>query len=258
MNVPQRWTIAKGASWLAATPKMLATAGALRGSQAVMLARDVPVGDAACACAGVDAATPVHLPYVPQLRVGGSGTSAPTDASNFAANAPSLADTGFFEALPGPPDPTTTTMDAQDMETAAVARVARRYHVPFLGIRAVSDGQGDPLNLPGFPWQFFVYRQLAGNNAATVTMAFLSAWATKGRPVQAQRVVRLIRGVAIAGRGAGLGTLGVVEPPLQRGRRPEQPDRPCGHRADDRHHPDCEAEGTVETHRGGLARAPSC
>lgn len=212
VNVPQRWTIDKGKSWLAANPKMLATAGALRGSKAVALARDVPVGDAACACAGVDAATPVHLPYVPQLRVGGSGTSAdtfgghavpclpgggdiagcepclapgstPTDAANFAANAPSLADTGFFEALLGPPDPTTTTMDAQDEETAAVARVARRYHVPFLGIRAVSDGQGDPLNLPGFPWQFFVYRQLAGNNAATVTMAFLRTWAARHWPV---------------------------------------------------------------------------
>ncbi|MCU1427209.1 MAG: hypothetical protein JWL83_1209, partial [Actinomycetia bacterium] len=38
-----------------------------------------------------------------------------------------------------------------------------------------SDGRGDPLNLPGFPWQFFAYRQLAGNNAAAVTIAFLKA-----------------------------------------------------------------------------------
>ena len=60
---------------------------------------------------------------------------------------------------------------------------ARDYHVPFLGIRAVSDGQGDPLNLPGFPFQFFVYRQLAGNNAAAVTIAFLQTWAASGRPV---------------------------------------------------------------------------
>jgi nucleoside phosphorylase len=74
-------------------------------------------------------------------------------------------------------------MDAQDEETAAVASIARQYRVPFLGIRAVSDGQGDPLHLPGFPWQFFVYRQLAGNNAATVTIAFLNAWAAKRWPV---------------------------------------------------------------------------
>jgi nucleoside phosphorylase len=61
--------------------------------------------------------------------------------------------------------------------------VATRYKVPFLGIRAVSDGAGDPLHLPGFPAQFFVYRQLAGNNAAAVTIAFLQVWARRGRPV---------------------------------------------------------------------------
>jgi nucleoside phosphorylase len=212
VNVPQRWTLDGGTSWLATNAKMFATARALQGTPQVALAQDVPVGDAACLCAGVDAATPVHLPYVPQLRVGGSGTSAdtfgghavpclpgggdiagcepclapgstPTDAANFAANAPSLADTAFFEALLGPPDPTTSTMDAQDEETASVASIARQYRVPFLGIRAVSDGQGDPLHLPGFPWQFFVYRQLAGNNAATVTIAFLNAWAAKRWPV---------------------------------------------------------------------------
>src|SRR5438552_5705900 len=212
VNVPQRWTLDDGNSWLATNPKMFATAGKVRDSNAVALSRDVPVGDAACLCSGVDAATPVHLPYAPQLRVGGSGTSAdtfgghavpcvpgggdiagcepclapgstPTDFANFAANAPSTADPSFFEAILGPPDPTTTTMDAQDMETAAVASVARGYHVPFLGIRAVSDGQGDPLNLPGFPFQFFVYRQLAGNNAAAVTIAFLQAWAASGRSV---------------------------------------------------------------------------
>ena len=212
VNVPQRWTIDKGKSWLATNAKMLATARALQGTKQFSLSRDVPIGDAACLCPGVDGATPVHLPYVPLLRVGGSGTSAdtfgghavpcvpgggdiagcepclapgstPTDAANFAANAPPLADTGFWQALLRPPDQTTMTMDAQDEETAAVARVARRYGVPFLGVRAVSDGRGDPLHLPGFPWQFFVYRQLAGNNAAAVTVAFLRAWAAKGWPV---------------------------------------------------------------------------
>jgi nucleoside phosphorylase len=45
--------------------------------------------------------------------------------------------------------------------------------VPFLGIRGVSDGLGDPLRLPGFPAQFYVYRQLAADNAAATTVAFL-------------------------------------------------------------------------------------
>jgi hypothetical protein len=39
------------------------------------------------------------------------------------------------------------------------------------------------LHLPGFPWQFFVYRQLAGNNAAAVAVAFLRTWAARGWPV---------------------------------------------------------------------------
>jgi hypothetical protein len=47
--------------------------------------------------------------------------------------------------------------DAVDQETAAVARVALRARVPFLGVRGVSDGGGDPLGLPGFPGQFFAY-----------------------------------------------------------------------------------------------------
>ena len=31
--------------------------------------------------------------------------------------------------------------------------------------------------LPGFPSQFFVYKQLAADNAAAVTLAFVDAWA---------------------------------------------------------------------------------
>jgi nucleoside phosphorylase len=202
--IPRRWTIDNGKTWVAANATMLATAGKLQGTGRVPLSRDVPVGDAACACPGVDAATPVHLAQTPRVIVGGDGISydtygghalpclpgggdiagcepcllpngAPQDAANFAKNAPSLADPSFVSAFLQPAQQTTTTMDAQDEETAAVALVARRYRVPFLGIRAVSDGRGDPLNLPGFPWQFFAYRQLAGNNAAAVTIAFLKA-----------------------------------------------------------------------------------
>lgn len=64
----------------------------------------------------------------------------------------------------------------EDMETAAVAKAAHHAHVPFLGFRGVSDGGGDPLHLPGFPAEFFVYRQLAADNAAAVTAAFIRAW----------------------------------------------------------------------------------
>jgi nucleoside phosphorylase len=211
VNVPQRWSMDAGKSWLAPDAKMFATARAVRDAKRFTLAQDVPVGDAACACPGADANTPVHLPYVPQMHVGGTGMSAdtfgghpvpcvpgggdmegcepclapgstPTDAANFAANAPPLADATFLEAMLAPSQ-STTPIAAQDEETASVATVAKQYGVPFLGIRAVSDGNGDPLGLPGFPAQFFVYRQLAANNAATVAIAFLQAWAKSGWPV---------------------------------------------------------------------------
>jgi hypothetical protein len=142
------------------------------------------------------------MPEKLQVHVGGKGTSAdtfggkalpcipgggdvegckpclapgdtPADAAAFASNAPSFVDPGFLSAITQPPDATTDTYESQDEETAQVVEVAHKYHVPFLGIRAVSDGQNDPLHLPGFPVQFFVYRQLAGNNAAAVTIAFL-------------------------------------------------------------------------------------
>jgi nucleoside phosphorylase len=64
-----------------------------------------------------------------------------------------------------------------DMETAAVARIAREKRIPFIAFRGVSDGRGDPLMLPPIPYlQFVVYQQLAADNAAAVTLAFLAAW----------------------------------------------------------------------------------
>jgi hypothetical protein len=59
----------------------------------------------------------------------------------------------------------------QDEESAAIAREAAAKHVPFIVFRAVSDGHGDPLDLPGFPAQFNVYYRLAANNAAAVAEA---------------------------------------------------------------------------------------
>ena len=68
-------------------------------------------------------------------------------------------------------------VDAVDQETAAAQQVADAHGVPFLGIRGMSDGPGDPLNLPGYPFTFFVYKQIAADNAAIVTEAFLDSWA---------------------------------------------------------------------------------
>jgi nucleoside phosphorylase len=55
---------------------------------------------------------------------------------------------------------------AQDMETAAVARVAQAHGIPWVAFRGVSDGPGDPLDLGGFPAQFFAYYNLAAVNSA--------------------------------------------------------------------------------------------
>jgi nucleoside phosphorylase len=60
-----------------------------------------------------------------------------------------------------------------DMETAALCREVEERGLPYIAFRAVSDGPGDPLNLPGFPSQFFAYYRLAARNAARATTAFL-------------------------------------------------------------------------------------
>jgi nucleoside phosphorylase len=208
--VPRRWTSDNGKSWHGVDAAMLRVSRALDAKK-LKLIQDVPVGDAACACPGVDAPTPVHLPQAPVLRIGGDGTTSdpfggravpcvpgggdiagcepcltaegvPSNAQTFASRAPSMLDPGFFQALFQPPAATTSTADAQDEETDAVLQVANKHRLPFLGIRAVSDGKGDPLGLPGFPVQFAVYRQLAANNAATVAMAFLQSWRAAGLP----------------------------------------------------------------------------
>ncbi len=164
----------------------------------------MPVGDAACLCAGVVSSAPAGLsvPQTPKVVVGGDGITSdsgwgkaiacipgggdiagcapcllpggtPEEAAEFASHAPKPPVVTPPPGGSGPAEQPTTTVDSQDEETAAVAQVARASRVPFLGIRAVSDGQHDPLHLPGFPSQFFVYRQLAGNNAAAVTVALL-------------------------------------------------------------------------------------
>jgi nucleoside phosphorylase len=66
-----------------------------------------------------------------------------------------------------------TALAATDNETAAIAREAAARGLPFIAFRAVSDGTGDPLGLPGYPSQFFVYYRLAAHNAAATAVAFL-------------------------------------------------------------------------------------
>jgi hypothetical protein len=83
--------------------------------------------------------------------------------------------------------------DLVDMETATVARVSAERGVPFLGLRAVSDGAGDPLGEDrGFYAQFADYYRLAATNAALVTRAIVAEIAKLARKRSARPVCRLL------------------------------------------------------------------
>ena len=86
------------------------------------------------------------------------------------------ADPGFFSGLVSQGSGSGREFIEFDEETGAAAAVANSKRVPFIGFRAISDGTADPLMLPGFPSQFFVYTQLAADNAAAMTLAFVNAW----------------------------------------------------------------------------------
>jgi hypothetical protein len=164
------------------------------------------IADPACRICGPLARLKlIDLNRVPDLHVGGDGS---TDDNNNGAKFPAIPFGGaifgpqplsapdfsplftgnFFQAL-GPflargvvsnitgfltDEP--PAVDAVDQETAAAQQVAESHGVPFLGIRGMSDGPGDPLNLPGYPFTFVVYKQIAADNAAIVTEAFLETW----------------------------------------------------------------------------------
>ena len=203
--VPARWTLDAGKHHVGVDRRMLAAAR--RAARAhVPLAQQAPAGDPACACVtDPDLVGSVAVTHKPRMEVGGTGeTTDPfggralecvpgggdvfgcepcplqkqldRDAERFAPSAVPFADPGFFLGYLRPGASGGAHYVAEDEETAAVAGVSAARGLPFLGLRGVSDGGGDPLNLPGFPFQFFYYRQLAADNAAAATMSFLAAW----------------------------------------------------------------------------------
>jgi nucleoside phosphorylase len=200
--VPDRWTLDHGKTFIPVQPRLLATARKVARSH-VALEQQAPAGDPACGCVlAPDTVGTVSVTHKPQVEVGGAGDTtdpfsgralpcAPAggdvfgcepcvlqgnaeQATQFGSGVVPFADpsffTGYFSSTAS-----NGKYVAEDEETAAVATVAAKSHLPFIGFRAVSDGGGDPLRLPGFPVQFFYYRQLAADNAALVTLAFLAA-----------------------------------------------------------------------------------
>lgn len=205
VSVPERWTLddpaSPSAEWFEVDQAMFATAE--QAAPGVNLTRRVPLGDVACV--GIDPSTvrTIRMPEAPKITFGGIGKSAdpfngrrwpcipgggdifgcepcrapktPPDVLRFVEDARPFVDPDFFLDYENPP--AGTPYEAEDMESAAVFKVAAANGIPFIAFRALSDGKGDPLNLPGFPVQFFFYRQLAADNAALVALAFLEAWA---------------------------------------------------------------------------------
>jgi nucleoside phosphorylase len=200
--VPRRWTLDGGATWRDVDSDMLEAAGALR----VDLEGTGAVADPASRLSGPLARLRlIDLGREPRLHVGGDGSTrdnnngaafpeiplggaifgpqplaapdfAPLFTGNFFGAIGSFLLRGVVGNIIGFLTDEPPAVDAVDQETAAAQQIADANGVPFLGIRGMSDGPGDPLNLPGYPFTFVVYKQIAADNAAIVTEAFLKAW----------------------------------------------------------------------------------
>lgn len=209
--VPTRWT-EDGRQFLQTSPGPLAALhSALQ--QPVPLIQTTPTGDPLCTCQTTGFAgtgTPITVEHTPTVEVGGTGLSndgfggrafpcvpeasdvfgcwpcrypdpqAAGQTQELAATVPPFLQASFIldyeQNAAAPPG----SYVSEDNETAAVFTVASQHGVPFIGFRAASDGGGDPLHLPGYPSEFFVYRQLAADNAASTALAFLKAWHAQG------------------------------------------------------------------------------
>jgi len=169
--VPATWS--EGGDSFPASPELLAIARTLT-SPPVALEKCTPVppdppGQTVC------------LDHSPRIVVGGEGVSSDPYGGVAVVCSPGAGPVFGCEPslAPGSGARAVSEPDATDMETGAVARVARAAGLPFIGFRGVSDGGGDPLGLPGFPAQFFAYYRLSADNAAAVTVAFLEAWGAR-------------------------------------------------------------------------------
>lgn len=196
VTVPETWALAGGEAH-AAHPAWIELASQISSSGSVSLERcterpDTPLGEQAC------------LLHEPAVVVGGSGESSdPFGGSPFPCQPGGgevfgcdVESSVSALAAVGGDSPTETfavrapeVPVAVDMETAAIAAEAAARGIPFIAFRAVSDGEGDPLDLPGFPAQFFAYYRLASSNAAATATAFLerlsgaaptSRWVSEG------------------------------------------------------------------------------
>ncbi len=178
--VPETWAFPTGTVH-AAHPAWVALVEEISKSGAVSLERCTEPPDA-------DSEEVVCLTHQPVIVVGGAGESSDPFGGNPFPCQPGGGDVFGCDVDPVAAGRTTEDLlfaaktathgdqeqpVAVDMETAAIAAQAAAHGVPFIAFRAVSDGEGDPLDLPEFPAQFFAYYRLAAYNAAAATTAFL-------------------------------------------------------------------------------------
>ena len=206
VTVPRRWTIDNGKTFVKADPAMLAVEQTVVRRAATRLERTTPHGSPGCACPNPDLVRTVTFPYQPRILIGGDAqsydnfggkafpcvpgggdifgcepcpyaTGSVSDVGRAVHDAVPLINPAFIFANLGPAAaPSEKSYVASDNETAAAAVVAQQHKAPFLAFRAISDGTPDPLHLPGYPSQFFVYYQLAAENAALAARTFVGAF----------------------------------------------------------------------------------
>lgn len=205
VTVPDAWNNGTGPYGGVADTSMMAVAAKV--APKVHLESTTPAGDRACLCVDPGTIPGVTFPYTPKVLLHGKGATTdpfggqpapclqhggdlggcePCPAAMGASQDPQrfvtgTSNPGFFPGLvtgsvgSGSPTGSGPFIEGDD-ETGAVGAVANAHKVPFIGFRGISDGSPDPLMLPGFPAQFYVYDQLAADNAAAMALAFVAAW----------------------------------------------------------------------------------
>lgn len=180
---PSTWTLSTGGTFFA-DPGWLSVASGLAAARAACFEQctTVPVtGQRVC------------LDHVPGVAVGGDGVSqdpavpvgcVPGNGDLFGCEVGAPEGAGESCQPGGASTPLAGARNPRviDNETAAVASEAASRGLPFIGFRGMSDGEADPLGLPGFPAQFFVYYRLAARNVAATTMAFVDRIGTISPP----------------------------------------------------------------------------
>jgi hypothetical protein len=204
VNAATRWT-EDGKHFVPVSKAMERVARRVQRAHHYRLSRDNHLGDPLCIHLNPAFGPAVTVSHVPTFKVGGTGLTTdpfggkafpcvpdagdvfgcrPCQATNATPKDPltvlqsllPFANPSFFSSYFASESSPPGTYVSEDNETAEVAKTARAAGLPFIGFRGVSDGGGDPLHLPGYPFSFFVYRQLSADNVGAVAASFIRAW----------------------------------------------------------------------------------